>query len=130
MAKKSAEEKISIKSFKDGSSSWWVRDAHYFLNEENELLWAAGESDKTELRDAIESFIKRNRKVYVPRSESIFEIEPKEYNAVFTFGKHINKTVEEVKLIDKRWLTWCRDNFTFSSAQKELKEQIIEILKK
>ena len=76
MVKKSAEDKINIKNFRDSSSNWWVRDAHYFLNEENELLWAAGESDKIELRDAIESFILRNKKSFKKRAESIFEIEP------------------------------------------------------
>ncbi len=134
MTKKSAVketniEKIPIKGFKDGSSHWFVRYAHYFLNENNEVVWGAGETDKKELREALEQFIKRNKKQFKERESSIFENEPKEYKAVFTFGKHINKNVEEVKVIDKRWLTWCRDNFNFSSAQKELKEQIIEILK-
>ncbi|WP_396180306.1 hypothetical protein [Flavobacterium sp.] len=120
------EEKINIKNFKDGSSSWWVRDAHYFLNENNELLWAAGESDKTELREALEQFIKRNRKVYVPRSESIFEIEPKEYTEIFNFGKYSGKKVTDFQ--DTKYLKWLLKNFNFGGKEK-LKKEIEDILK-
>lgn len=124
--KKSAEEKISIKGFKDGSSSWWVRDAHYFLNEDNKLLWAAGESDKTELREAIEQFILRNKKSFKKRAESIFEIEPKEYTEIFTFGKYSGKKVTDFQ--DSKYLKWLLKNFNFSGKEK-LKKEIEDILK-
>jgi hypothetical protein len=123
--KKSTEDKINIKNFRDSSSNWWVRDAHYFLNEENELLWAAGESDKTELRDAIESFIKRNRKVYVPRSESIFDQEEKEYSKI-GFGKYSQMSTIELVGTDRAYSKWLYEN----TADKKLKEELQILLKK
>ena len=119
-------EKINIKNFKDGSSSWWVRDAHYFLNEENELLWAAGESDKIELRDAIESFILRNKKSFKKRAESIFDQEEKEYTEIFTFGKYSGKKVTDFQ--DTKYLKWLLKNFNFGGKEK-LKKEIEDILK-
>jgi hypothetical protein len=127
MVKKSAEEKINIKNFKDSSSNWWVRDAHYFLNDKNELLWAAGESDKTELRDAIEQFIKRNKKSFKKRAESIFDQEEKEYTEMFTFGKYSGKKVTDFQ--DTKYLKWLLKNFNFGGKEK-LKKEIEDILKK
>ena len=123
------EDKITLKQFKDKSSFWWLNNKVYHLNENNSVVFiCGGERDEEEIK-YLEEFCKRNKKQFKEREPNIFENEPKEYKAVFTFGKHINKSVEEVKCLDKRWLTWCRDNFKFSSAQKELKEQIEEILK-
>jgi len=134
LAKKLTENKIQIRNFKDGSSSWWVRDAHYYLNENNELLWASGETDKAELREVIEAFIKRNHKIYSPREKSPLNDENtpqiKSYDEILRFGKHLGKSVEEVMAIDKKWLIWCRDNYNFNSAQEKLKQEITEILKK
>lgn len=127
--KKSKEDKINVKQFREGSSDFWVGNCHYNLNKDNEIIFCSGGIDSEELRNVLLSFIRRNRKSFKERIPNIFENEPKEYKAVFTFGKHINKSVEEVKAIDKRWLIWCRDNYSFSSAQKELKQQIEEILK-
>jgi len=128
--KKSAEEKLKIKQFRDSSSNWWLNSKHYHLNEENKIIFIAGGIPTKDEIEFLEEFCKRNKKVFKDREPSIFENEPKEYKAVFTFGKYINKSVEEVKAIDVKWLKWCRDNFQFSLAQKELKEQIEEILKK
>ena len=123
------EDKLKIKQFRDGSSNFWLNSKHYHLNKNGEIEFIAGGIPTEEEIQFLKDFCKRNHKIFKEREPSIFENEPKEYKAVFTFGKHINKSVEEVKAIDKRWLTWCRDNYSFSSAQKELKEQIIEILK-
>jgi hypothetical protein len=125
MVKKSTEEKINIKNFRDSSSNWWVRDAHYFLNEENELLWAAGESDKIELRDAIESFILRNKKSFKKRAESIFDQEEKEWS-VLEFGKHKGLKLNVIKDIEPKYLTWLYEN----TADKKLKEELQILLKK
>jgi hypothetical protein len=88
-------------------------------------LWAAGESDKTELRDALEQFIKRNRKVYVPRSESIFDQEEKEYTKI-GFGKYAQETTLSLVSIDKRYAGWLYEN----TADKKLKEELQILLKK
>ena len=32
------EEKIQIKQFKDSSSNWFVNNAHYCLNKDNEIV--------------------------------------------------------------------------------------------
>lgn len=65
--KKETAEKITIKNFKDSSSNWWVNQAHYHLNEDGEIIWCAGETDKIELRDYLINFIKRNKKVFKAR---------------------------------------------------------------
>jgi hypothetical protein len=89
-------------------------------------LWAAGESDKIELRDAIESFILRNKKSFKKRAESIFEIEPKEYTEIFNFGKYSGKKVTDFQ--DTKYLKWLLKNFNFGGKEK-LKKEIEDILK-
>jgi len=56
------EDKIALKQFKDLSSNWFVNHTHYCLNKDNEIVWCAGETDKEELRDALSSYIRRNKK--------------------------------------------------------------------
>ena len=77
MPPKTKEDKVNIRQFKSGESSWWVNDAHYNLNASEELIWHAGEVDKPELREALLAFIKRNKKKHSPRPPSIFETEEK-----------------------------------------------------
>ena len=129
-----SEDKIKVRNFKDGSSHWWCNFAHYYLNESNELIWCSGETDKPELREAVLSFIKRNKKSYRMREKSPLNDENapqvKSYDEVLRFGKHAGKSVEEVMIIDKKWLVWCRDNYSFNSAQEKLKQEITDILKK
>lgn len=123
--KKETEEKIIIRQFRDKSSHFWVDYSHFMLNEQNEIVWCAGESPNESKLEALTKYIKNNKKKYAPREIVVL----KEYNEIVTFGKHSQKTVQFVYDTDKSWLKWCRDNYNFSSAQKELKEQIIEILK-
>jgi hypothetical protein len=125
--KKSSE--ILIKQFKDKSSHWWVKDAHYYLDADNEVKWAAGETDKEELRTALIDYIKRNKKAYVPREKGILEKEPRVFDEIIPVGKLKDKTVQQAFIEDKKYLSWMRDNFNFNSAQEKLKQQIIEILK-
>jgi hypothetical protein len=120
VAKKQVEDKIPIKQFRDSSSNWWVRDAHYYLNENNELFWAAGETDKTELREAIEAFIKRNKKFYVKRAESLLEQDEITYTKV-TFGKFKNDSTQEIVMKDKRYATWLYEKTTDLAIKNELK---------
>ena len=77
MSKKETEDKIIIKQFKDNSSNFWSNYAHYFLNENNELIWCSGETDKEELRNAVLSFIRRNKKSFKARPQTVFETEEK-----------------------------------------------------
>ena len=128
MPPKSKEDKTTIKCFKDGSSNWFVNDAHYSLNEVGELIWHAGEVDKEELRTSLLSFISRNKKKYSPRQQSIFETEEKEYTKV-TFGKHSGKSTLEILSEDKQWLSWMYKNYTFKIGEEKLKQEIKELLK-
>lgn len=124
MAKKvtSSEDKIQIRNFKDGASHWWVRDAHYYLTENNELLWGAGETDKPELREAVLSFIKRNKKVYKPREKSqIDEAVLKQYS-VIGFGKYSSLTTQDLIGIDKKYARWLYENCSDNKIKTELKE--------
>lgn len=66
------KEKINVKQFKSGESSFWVNHAHYSLNEKGEIVWHSGETDKEELRQYLQAFIKRNKKVYVKPPPNIF----------------------------------------------------------
>ena len=66
-AKKEIEDKITLRTFRDSSSNWWVNQAHYHLNESGEVIWCAGETDKIELRDYLINFIKRNKKFFKSR---------------------------------------------------------------
>ena len=121
------ESKIIIKQFSDKSSNFWVDFAHYSLNENKEIIWCSGESATKEKIEFLEAYIKRNNKVFKER-EKVAEI--KDYDALFTFGKHSNTKVGDVFLKDATYLKWARDNYIFKSGEEKLKEQIIEILGK
>lgn len=116
------ENNIQIRQFKDKSSHWFVNYAHYYLNENNELLWAAGESDNKEYRDVLEAYIKRNKKTYVPR-EIVAE---KEYFEVVNFGEHKGRKVPDIPL---PYLRWMIKSYNFKSGEEKLKQEIIEYLK-
>ena len=111
--KKDKEDKFTLRQFKDKSSNWFLNNKHYHLNEQGLIVFIAGGKEDEEEIKYLEEFCKRNKKQFKEREPSIFENEPKEFKAIFTFGKHINKSVEEVKCLDKKWLVWCRDNFKF-----------------
>ena len=121
MPPKPKEDKTVIKGFKDGSSNWFVNDAHYSLNEAGELIWCAGEVDKENLRNAVLSFISRNKKKCKERSPSIFETEEKEYTKV-TFGKFSGMSTIELTQTDKSYANWLYKNTTDAKIKKELKE--------
>lgn len=121
--------KIVIRQFREGSSDFWVDTVHYNLNKDGEIMFCAGGIDSEDKREALKSFIKRNKKVFKKREESSLSKIEKEYNEVITFGKYINEKVQDIFYKDKKYLIWMRDSYSFSLAQKTLKEQITEILK-
>ena len=121
MPPKLKEDKIQIRAFKDGSSDWFVNDAHYSLNEAGELIWHAGEVDKEELRSCLLSFISRNKKKYKERSPSIFETEERVWS-VLDFGKHKGLALDIIKDIEPKYLRWLYDNTTDIKIKQELKE--------
>jgi len=120
---KAKEDKIVIKQFRDGSSNFWCDTIHYSLDEDSSITFCAGGIDTEEKREAVLSFIRRNKKSYIKRSPSIFENEPKEYS-VITFGKYNGKPLNEIVDIDKRYAKWL-----YETAEKEIKEQLKELLK-
>ena len=124
MPPKPKEDKTSIKGFKDGSSNWWCNDSHYHLNEAGELIWCSGGMDTEELRNAVLSFISRNKKKYKERSPSIFETEERNWSTI-TFGKHKGLTLDAIKDIEPKYLRWIYEN----SADKKLVQEIKELLK-
>lgn len=115
------EDKIQIKEFRDKSSNWFVNYAHYYLNESNELLWASGESDNEEYRTALESYVKRNKKSFRKREESILDKEEKVYMTL-TFGKFSGLKLNELVDQDKRYAGWLFKNTTDESIKIQLKE--------
>ena len=121
MPPKSKEDKTTIKGFKDGSSNWWCNDSHYHLNEAGELIWCSGGMDTEELRNAVLSFISRNKKTYRPREKSLFETEERNWSTI-TFGKHKGLTLDAIKDIEPKYLRWLYDNTTDIKIKQELKE--------
>src|SRR6478736_926362 len=119
--KKETAEKVQIKGFKDGSSHWFVNYAHYYLNENNELLWASGESDNEEYRTSLEQFIKRNKKTFKPREESILNKEEKVYMTL-NFGKYSGQNLSYIVDCDKRYASWLYTNTTDQNIKIQLKE--------
>ena len=120
----SKEDKLKIKRFKDGSSSWWVGIMHYCLNEKNEICFVGGGIDTENHRKILEVYIKRTKSVFIPREASLFDQEEKEY-ITLSFGKHKGFKLNEVKEIEPKYLRWLYEN----SAEKDIKEQIKELLK-
>jgi len=119
------EDKIQIKQFKCGSSDWFVNQAHYNLNKDGEIIWCAGETDKKELRDALESFIRRNKKSYKERPLLVFDQEQIEY-ITLTFGKFAGKKLNELVEIDRKYASWLHKNTT----DERIKEQLKILLKR
>lgn len=119
------EDKLIIKQFKDGGSHFWCNYAHYYLNEANELLWASGESDNSEYRIALEAYIKRNKKSFRKREESILDKEEKVY-MMLNFGKYSGLKLNELVDKDKRYASWLYTNTT----DENIKSQLKELLKK
>ena len=123
MAKKEiSEDKIPIKQFRDSSSNWWVRDAHYYLTENNELLWGAGETDKPELREALLTYIKRNKKGYKQREKSQIEEAILKQYSVIGFGKYSSLNTQDLVGTDKKYASWLYKNCSDSKIKTELKE--------
>lgn len=118
------EDNLTIKQFKDSSSHFWCNFAHYYINENNELLWASGESDNNEYRSSLEAYIKRNKKVFKPREESILNKEEKVYMTL-NFGKYSGKNLAEIKDLDRRYLMWLKKE----TKDEKIKQELIEILK-
>ena len=123
MAKKEVtESKIVIKQFRDSSSNFWCDNLHYHLNEAGELILCAGGLEKTELREALLSYIKRNKKVYKPREKSqIDEAILKQYS-VIGFGKYSSLTTQDLVGTDKKYARWLYENCSDNKIKTELKE--------
>ncbi len=118
---KAKEDKINIKQFREGSSDFWVGNCHYNLNKDNEIVWCSGGIDSEELRTVLLSFIRRNKKIYIKRSPSIFDSEPREWSEL-TFGKFKGFKINEIETKYLKWLI-------LNSADKKLIEEIKQFLK-
>ena len=64
VSKKETEDKIVIKGFRDSSSNWWVGYKHYCLDENNILQFVCGGIEDRKETEAIQEFIKRNKKSF------------------------------------------------------------------
>ena len=122
---KAKEDKIQIRQFRDSSSNWWVNDSHFYLNASEELIWGAGGQETVELREAIESFIKRNKKKFIARAPSVLEQEERVYSKV-NFGKFSGLTTQGIVTQDSSYAKWLYKNTTDSKIKEEL-EQLLNI---
>ena len=121
---KAKEDKLSIKQFRDGSSNFWCDTVHYSLNEDGSVTFCSGGINTEEKRDAVLSFIRRNKKSWKERSASIFEQEEKEYSKI-GFGKYSQMSTIELVANDKRYAKWLYQN----TADKKIKEELKQLLK-
>ena len=121
MATKKEEDKITIKQFRDLSSSWWVGYKHYCLDENNILQFVCGGIEDRKETEAIQEFVIRNKKSFKNRELSILETEEKEYS-IITFGKMSGKTTQTIVEEDKRYARWLYDSVTDNKIKTELKE--------
>ena len=119
--KKETEDKIIIKSFRDSSSNWWVGYKHYCLDENNILQFVCGGLENQKETEAIQDFVKRNKKSFKNRELSLLETEEKEYS-IITFGKMSGKTTQIIVEEDKRYARWLYDSVTDNKIKTELKE--------
>ena len=119
--KKETEDKIIIKSFRDSSSNWWVGYKHYCLDENNILQFVCGGIEDKKETEAIQDFVKRNKKSFKNRELSLLETEEKEYS-IITFGKMSGKTTQIIVEEDKRYARWLYDSVTDNKIKTELKE--------
>ena len=101
VATKKEEDKIVIKVFRDSSSNWWVGYKHYCLDENNILQFVCGGIEDRKETEAIQEFVKRNKKSFKNRELSILETEEKEYS-IITFGKMSGKTTQTIVEEDKK----------------------------
>ena len=113
------ETKITIKQFRDLSSSWWVGYKHYCLDENNILQFVCGGIEDRKETEAIQEFVKRNKKKYVPMKQS--EVQ-KEYLEIINFGKYSQMTTMELVATDKKYASWLYKNCSDNKIKTELKE--------
>ena len=121
MATKKEEDKIVIKAFRDSSSNWWVGYKHYCLDEDNILQFVCGGIEDLKETEAIQEFIKRNKKKFIRRQQTVFEIEEKEYTKI-GFGKYSQMTTMELVATDKKYASWLYKNCSDNKIKTELKE--------
>jgi hypothetical protein len=111
------EDKITIRQFKSGESSWWVNSAHYHLNEVGDVIFCAGGVESKEDIEALKSYIKRNKKQFVKSTPNIFAQDLVEYS-IISFGIHKGKKLDT---IDQGYLKWLYENTTDIKIKAELK---------
>lgn len=119
--KKETVDKLQVKQFRDSSSNFWYDNVHYHLNQNNEVIWCAGGIGTQERKEAVEAFIKRNKKQFRPREESILDKEEKVY-ITLNFGKFSGLKLNELVDQDKRYASWLYNNTTDQNIKLQLKE--------
>ena len=73
------------------------------------------------MRNAVLSFIQRNKKSYKARPQTVFETEEKEYTKI-GFGKYSQMTTMELVATDKKYSSWLYKNCSDNKIKMELKE--------
>lgn len=121
MSKNSIEDKIIIKQFKSGESSFWVGNKVYNLNSLGDIIFVCGGISTKEEVITLESFIKRNKKQFVASTPLIFAQEGKEYT-IIDFGKHKGLNCLELTQTDKQYTNWLYQNTNDVKIKSELKE--------
>ena len=83
-------DKIVIKQFRDVSSNFWVDTVHYSLTQEGTIIFCAGGLDKEELRDVLNAYIKRNKKVFKDIDKT-YKVTTSDLDPNYVRSKYIRK---------------------------------------
>ena len=133
MATKKKTDENTPRNFKDKSSNWFLNFKHFHLNEKGDIELISGGLASEDEFQIMQDFVKRNKKVFVPREKSKlvdFENNEVKFDYVFKFGRYASKTIEQVANEDLKYLKWLDKNFTFTAEHTELKKQLKLILGK
>lgn len=123
--KKIKEIQNVIRQGRTNPNNLWCDYKVYQLLEDDSLVFASGGIEDLDQTKLVESFIKRNKKIYTKYVTQ----EVKEYNEIVKFGKHKGFSVQYIFDNEKSWLKWCLNNYTFKLGEERLKKEITEILK-
>jgi UDP-N-acetylmuramoylalanine-D-glutamate ligase len=111
------EDKILIRQFKDKSSNFFVNNTHYNLNALGGITFCAGGISSEADIEALQNFIKRNKKTFVASTPNVFSKELKEYS-VLNFGIHKNKRLDT---LSNDYLKWLFENSADESIKNEVR---------
>lgn len=122
--KKIKTEENTVRQGRKNFNCYWINMKAYQMLFNSVLIFSAGGKENLEETELIKSFILKNKLSY----HNCIKVAQIEYNEVLKSGKYQGKSVDEVLVLERKYLEWMRDNYNFG-AQEKLKNEIINSLK-